>query len=260
LRKFVEASENYQRIIREGVTPGAPPAFTKALQDAQREIKAITPKLAWVTVTLKEPASSVVTIDGVELPKAAMDVKRAVNPGAHVVKATADGYRPTTTTIDVKEGESTAVTLALDAQPGAAAPTATPGTPATPDGDTNALVTATASSDTSASGASRQRTYGFIGLGVGGVGLVVGGVAGLVAIGRHNTLESDCPNGKCPPSGQTTIDSFRSMATISTTGFVVGGLAAAVGGALLLTAPRPSQSGRVTPYVGFGTIGARVTF
>src|SRR5207302_4170048 len=27
LRKFVEAQENYQRIVREGVTPGAPPAF-----------------------------------------------------------------------------------------------------------------------------------------------------------------------------------------------------------------------------------------
>ena len=31
LRKFVEASENYQRIMREGVAPGAPPAFVKAL-------------------------------------------------------------------------------------------------------------------------------------------------------------------------------------------------------------------------------------
>src|SRR5262249_12514493 len=92
LRKFVEANENYQRIIREGVAPGAPPSFARALQDAQREVKAITPKLAWVTVTLKEPATSTVTVDGVELPKAAMDVKRAVNPGSHVVKATAEGY------------------------------------------------------------------------------------------------------------------------------------------------------------------------
>jgi hypothetical protein len=255
-RKFVEASENYQRILREGLPPGAPPAFAKALQDAQREIKAITPKLAWVTVTLKEPASSVVTIDGVELPKAAMDVKRAVNPGSHVVKATADGYHPTTTTIDVKEGEATAVTLALDLLPSSGEPAAT--TAATTDVDARA--TAPSPESSHSAGASRQRMYGWIGLGVGAAGLVVGGVAGVVAIGRHGTLESDCPNGKCGPSGQTTIDSFRSMAAISTTGFVIGGLAAAAGGVLLLTAPRPAQTGRVQPYVGLGSVGARVTF
>jgi PEGA domain len=257
LHKFVEANENYQRILREGVAPGSPPSFAKALQDAQREMKAITPKLAWVTVTLKEPPTSVVTVDGVELPKAAMDVKRAVNPGSHVLKGTADGYNPTTTTIEVKEGESKAVTLALDPLSGSAQPaTATP--PPASDVDVTAPAPSADASD--ASGASRQRTFGFIGLGVGAAGLVVGGVAGLVAIGRHNTLESDCPNGKCPPNGQTTIDSFRSMATISTVGFVVGALAAAGGGALLLTAPRPAQTGSVQPFVGFGSVGARVTF
>ena len=94
LFKFVEAQESYLRILREGVPPGAPAAFAKALQDAERELKAIAPKLAWVTITVKEPATSVVTVDGVEMPRAALDVKRAVNPGQHVVKATADGYDP----------------------------------------------------------------------------------------------------------------------------------------------------------------------
>jgi hypothetical protein len=257
LHKYVEANENYQRIIREGVAPGAPPSFVKALQDAQRETKAITPKLAWVTVSLKEPAASVVTIDGVELPKAAMDVKRAMNPGSHVVKASADGYNPTTTTIDMKEGESKAVTLVLDPLTSSGTPAPTPATITT---ETAAPAATADASDDAASGASRQRTYGFIGLGVGAAGLVVGGVAGLVAIGRHNTLETECPNGKCQPSGQATIDGFRSMAAVSTVGFIVGGVAAAAGGALILTAPHAKETGRVQPFVGFGTVGARVMF
>jgi hypothetical protein len=257
LHKFVEASESYQRILREGVAPGAPPSFAKALQDAQREIKAITPKLAWLTVTLREPPTSSVTVDGVEIPKAAMDVKRAVNPGSHVLKATAEGYSPTTTTIEVKEGDAKAVTLALDPLPGSALP---PPSVAASTGETTAPVASNDSSDAAASGGSRQRTYGFIGLGVGAAGLVVGGVAGIIAIGRHGTLESDCPNGKCPANGQDTIDGFRSMATVSTVGFVVGALAAAGGGALLLTAPRPAQTGRIEPYIGFASAGARVTF
>jgi hypothetical protein len=258
LGKFVEANENYQRIIREGVPAGAPGSFRMALQDAQREIKAVTPKLAWVTVTLKEPAAGVVTVDGVELPKAAMDVKRAFNPGSHVLKASADGYRPTTTTIDVKEGESKAVTLALDAAQGSA-PATTATTPA-PETDPGAPVASADVSATASPAGSRQRTFGFIGLGVGGVGLVVGGIAGLVAVGRHSTLETECPTGKCAPSGQTTIDSFRSMATVSTMGFVIGGLFAAGGGVLLLTAPREQQTGVVRPYVGLGNAGVRVTF
>jgi hypothetical protein len=271
LGKFVEASENYQRIIREGVAPGAPPSFARALQDAQREIKGVTPKLAWVTVTLKDPPTSSVTVDGIEIPKAALDVKRAVNPGRHVLKATADGYGPTTTTIEMKEGEAKAVTLVLDALSGSARPS--PATPAPASGVESSVPVASAdSSDVASSSGSRQRTYGFIGLGVGAAGLIVGGVAGLVAMGKHNSLESDCPNGKCAPNGQTTIDSFRSMATVSTVGFVVGAVAAAGGATLLLTAPRHAQTGggpeaapsktmgHVEPYVGFASVGVRGTF
>ncbi len=259
LRKFVEAQENYQRIIREGVAPGAPAAFVKALGDAQREIKTIAPKLAWVTVTLKDPQASVVTIDGVELPKAAMDVKRAINPGNHVLKTTADGYKPATTTIDVAEGESRAVTLALEAV--SSSSPATTGTQAAATGAGASL--SAVSPDTteeSGPGSSKRRTLGWIGLGVGAAGLAVGGVAGLVAIGRHNTLESDCPNGKCSPSSQSTIDGFRTMATVSTVGFIVGAVAAAGGGVLLLTAQRPVQTGHVDAYVGLASVGARVTF
>jgi hypothetical protein len=255
LRKYVEAGENYQRIIREGVAPGAPPAFAKALQDAQREVKAITPKLAWVKITLKEPATSTVTVDGAELPRAALDVKRAFNPGNHVLKATADGYTPATTTIDLTEGDSKAVTLTLE--PASSAGPAQAAAPAAVSVDV-APITSPGASD-SASG-SHQKTFGLVGLGVGAAGLVVGTVAGVVAMGRHSTLENDCPNGKCPRSIGDTIDGFRSMATISTIGFVVGGLAAAGGGVLLLTAPRPAQTGRLQPYVGLGGVGARVAF
>jgi hypothetical protein len=259
LHKLVEAQENYQRIVREGIAPGAPPAFAKAMQDAQRELKAIAPKLAWVTVTLKEPGAGVVTVDGIELPKAAMGVKRAFNPGAHVFKAAADGYNPGATSIEVKEGETMAVSLVLEPLPASASAALT--APAVLPGDSGQPVASADASEPASAGASRQRMFGWIGLGVGAAGLVVGGVTGLVAMGRHSTLESECPTGKChPPSGQDTINDFRSMAAVSTVGFIVGGLAAAGGAALLLTAPHPTQTGRVEPYIGLTSVGARVTF
>ena len=256
LHKFVEAQENYQRILREGVPAGAPPAFAKALQDAQRELKSITSKLAWVTVTVKEPAASVVTIDGTELPRAALDVKRAVNPGSHILQATAEGYSAGSVNIDVAEGESKAVTLTLEPKGSARPPT----NPAISSETSLTSAPSPEGLDAAPPKSSPQKTFGFIGLGVGAAGLAVGGVAGLIAMSPHSTLESDCHTGKCPASAQSTLDGFRTMATVSTVGFVVGGVAAAAGGALLLTAPRPQQTGRVEPYIGLASVGARVTF
>jgi PEGA domain len=254
LSKFVEAQENYQRILREGVPPGAPPAFAKALQDAERELKAIAPKLAWVTISVKEPPTSVVNVDGSEIPRAALDVKRAVNPGQHVVKATADGYEPGTRTFTAVEGESTAVSLKLERRASVASAPAPE-----PRNDANATASMTTSRPEGSS-PSRQKTYGWIGLGVGGAGIVVGSITGLMAMSRHSTLESDCPEGRCRPEGQGTIDGFRSIATVSTVSFIVGGVAAAAGGALLLTAPSATQTAHVQPFVGVGNVGARVTF
>ena len=257
LHKFVEAQENYQRILREGVPAGAPPAFAKALQDAQRELKSVTSKLAWVTVTLKEPATSVVTIDGAELPRAALDVRRAVNPGSHVLQATAEGYNTGTVNIDVAEGEAKAVALTLEPKSGSAVASTT----LAPSSETSSTsVVSPVGADAAQPQTSRQKTFGVIGLGVGAAGLAVGGVAGLIALSRHSTLESDCQSGRCPASAQSTLDGFRTMATVSTVGFIVGGVAAATGGALLLTAPRPAQTGRVEPYIGLASVGARVTF
>jgi hypothetical protein len=36
--KLVEAQENYNRIIREGVAPGAPKSWSKAIDDANKEV------------------------------------------------------------------------------------------------------------------------------------------------------------------------------------------------------------------------------
>src|SRR4051794_12304565 len=154
LSKFVEAQENYQLILRDGVPPGAPPAFAKALQDAERELKAIAPKLAWVTISVKEPATSVVTVDGSAIPRAALDVKRAVNPGQHLVKATAEGYEPGTHTFTVVEGESTSVSLTLERRTAAALPPMAPGNDAS-------LATSITTSGPEASPPSRQKTYGW---------------------------------------------------------------------------------------------------
>src|SRR5579859_3817898 len=50
LGKVVNASEAYNRIIREGVAPGASEAFTHALESAKAEAGAVQARIANVTV------------------------------------------------------------------------------------------------------------------------------------------------------------------------------------------------------------------
>src|SRR5260221_5493617 len=55
LGRFVAAHEKYELVLREGVNSSAPKSWLRALDDAKKELDALKPRLAWVTVILKEP-------------------------------------------------------------------------------------------------------------------------------------------------------------------------------------------------------------
>jgi len=94
LGKLVEAQETYERILREGLDAHAPLAFAKAVDDAKREVAALAPRLAWVTIDVRGPSAPSVKMDSAVIPPAAVGVRRACNPGQHTVKAFADGFAP----------------------------------------------------------------------------------------------------------------------------------------------------------------------
>ena len=98
----------------------------------------------------------------------------------------------------------------------------------------------------------------FVAFGVGGAGLVLGAVTGFLAMSKHSDLSNSCTNGNCPATSQSDVDSYHTMALLSTVGFVVAGVGAAAGVVLLVTQPKsaPAQSAWVSPYVGVGTVGA----
>ena len=94
-----------------------------------------------------------------------------------------------------------------------------------------------------------SKTVPYVLLGVGGVGLIAGSIFGVIALGKKTSLDNACGNdkGHCPLSAQGDIDSIHSAATVSTVGFVVGGLSAGVGTLLLLTAKPTRAAARATP-------------
>lgn len=263
--KVVESQETYNRIIREGLPPGASDVFKQALESAKQEVSAVSARVAGATINLNadggaDVSAASVTLDDQPLNTASLGVRRLIDPGDHVVKATLDGYSPTDAHFTVAEGGSQTITLTLQkaAAPNAAsspAPGAAP-SPSPP---------APADAAPAAAPASHSSILPWIAFGVGGAGLVTGAVTGGLALGQHSSIVSDCGGSTCPTSEQSKIDGYHTMTLVSTVGWVVAGVGAATGVVLLFVKPgetsAPAATGlHVTPTVGFGSLGAEGTF
>jgi hypothetical protein len=261
--KFVEAQEAYNRIIREGLPPAAPTAFKKALADAKTEVDGVSSKIGGATISVHATAggdvpSAKVLLDGSPVSNASLGVRRAIDPGSHLLQVSADGFKPAEVRFDVAEGASIDQPVTLEADLSAAQP---PGTvAATP------MPAATGAEQPGAAGSSKVReVLPWVAFGVGGAGLVTGAIAGGVAMGKHSDLANQCVPQPCPLSAKGQLDSYHTIATVSTVGFIVGGVGVAAGVVLLLTKPKTESAGppassptalRVVPTVGLGSIGA----
>lgn len=255
--KLVAAQEAYQRILRDGVAPGAPAVFAKALKDAKKEVQDVEPRLGGMTISVRATGGGDVTgvavvLDADPVSSASLGVRRPVDPGGHVVRASAAGYKSVEQQVTVPEGGSIDVSLSLEKD---AAPPAPPV-------DASATPVLAPVSSQPTRGASPLPWVAF---GLGAAGLGVGVVAGVLALGKHSDLASSCPGGTCGPAQQSELDSYHSLGLISTVGFIVAGVGAAGGVTLLLVQPRadsaPATSGlHVVPVLGPGSVGASGTF
>ncbi len=274
--KLVASQETYNRIVREGVPPGAPEAFKRAVQDATTELGQISPKVAGVTITVTGTDAPKVTLDEAPVPNAALGVKRAVDPGSHLVKASADGFKPAELKFSVVEGgaATAALTLEKDSSAVAAAPIGVAPVVGPGSASTGASTVTTSADAGTTGGHSSAKTIGFVALGVGAAGLAAGAVTGLMAMGKASDLKDHCVNGACPADQQSTIDSYKTLGLVSTIGFAVGIVGAGAGIYFLVTAPKEpkavaagSRNGtgafgevRVSPYIGVGNAGLAGSF
>ncbi len=264
LGKLVGAQEAYSKAIHSPEPPNPPPAFTKAIEEAKAEYAALAPRVPGVIINVKGTDAPIVKLDGVDVPVAALGVKRPVDPGKHSIVVNASGFSTGEASFTVAEGKTETVVIELKPGlgpvvppvpgpgPGLGAPGPNPVPVAPPgeQGDPNAT----------------RRTVGFVGIGLGGAGLIMGVATGVVAIGKHSDIAKSCPDSHCPKGSEGTYDSkissYNTMGTLSTVGFVAGGVLAAGGLVLVLTAPKPKQTvGRVlVPVLAPGYVGAEGTF
>jgi hypothetical protein len=247
---LVEARERYIEATRLPIS-GDKAVQEQAKLDAQAEGDQLLPRIPSLLVSVAgEPAGLSVTVDGKELPELLLGEARPTNPGQHQVVAKR-GAEQARETLTLTEGEHRRLELKL-----ALATGTSPTAPATAAGG---------SMPEARKPGSTKRTLGLVAIVAGGAGLVTGGVTGFIALNKKKALDDDerCLNGQCLYSAEAEVKSLRTFRTISTVGFVAGGVLAAAGVTLLLTAPRPEsaeQSARVSLRIGPAQLSVHGTF
>ncbi len=273
LGKLVAASELYleaQRIPKEKSWQSSQ---TEAQRDAEKERADLLPRIPRLTIVIHgaQPTEVEVILDGNAVPAALLDAEQLGDPGTHTVRGTR-GAEAVTESISVKEGQHATVTLRF-AQKSAAVPPFVstvpnqqnnaqplkPGAPA-PSNASRMGNAAPQPAATSSKG-STQKTVGWIGIGMGGAGLIVGGITGLMAISKRNSLNDShlCSSDlkHCAPEASGRVDSYDGLRTVSTIGFYAGGVLAVTGVTLLLTSPK--QESRANVGLSLSPNGASLT-
>lgn len=212
---------------------------------ATERAKALEPKLSRLAIKVTGDAAGVtITRDGEAVESAELGQAIPVDPGKHVIEASAPGKQKFSQTIEIGDNaDSKTVEI-----PALAEGT---GGGAVPPGDEPAA---------SKSDGSTQRTIGLIVGGVGIVGVAVGAVFGLQASSKWDDAKAKCddyPYG-CGSDGVSLADDANSAATISTIGFIAGGVLIAGGATLFLTAG--SSDDKVSLGIGPGSVRIRGRF
>lgn len=223
---LVEAANRYFEVIGLQVPQGDAAVQRQAQTDAQTELEQLRPRIPrlLIRVTGADATDLTLSIDGRATPASVIGKPRLVNPGAHQVEAKL-GAQQKTATVELVSGQEAAVDLDFAPPPKVRPPAVTSPAPA--------VVT---------SGSSR-RTWGWIGVGVGGAGLALGSAMAVLALDKHASIENSgaCSGAHCPADKQSDVERLDTFRTVSSIGFIAGGVLAGAGIVLVLTAPASEQ-------------------
>lgn len=180
--------------------------------------------------------------DGSVIGEAQWGSPMPIDTGWHQIEATAPGKKAWSTTVRIEtDGSSASVNV--------------PALEALPEESTHAPYWGT------------RRIAGASGIAAGGVGLVLGAIFGGLAIKKASDARSDghCDQdwATCDATGMAYRADSRTMAHVSTGGFVIGAAALAAGVVLFVTTPTGSSTKStarmtMTPMVGSGATGIMI--
>ncbi len=191
-----------------------------------------------VEVDAAAPADLEVRRNDVVLSKEIWGAKVPVDPGKMVFRATAPGYEAWESTLDVS-GEGNVVTVRVPALKRSA--TAAGALAATPPPPGPAGTTPTPPPSAPQEPPKESSMRGPLGLVLAGVGVIGMGVGGVLGFSAKSTFDDSDPHcddaGKCDQDGVDLRDDAVSRGNLATLVFAGGGVLAAAGVVLFVTAP-----------------------
>lgn len=222
-------------------------------EDCVQRLNDVNAAMPTIVFEVKDPSgndvvAARVTMDGQPLVDEVVGGAVPVDPGQHKFTfEDAAGAARTEQTVVIREGDHDRhIRVVLTA------PVVTPAT-SSASGETPEPAEAGSPGGT-------QRTMGLVIGGAGVVGLVIGSVFGLISKSTYDhAFHSECGSNPsaCSPQGAQDGQTAHGQATVSTVGFVAGGVLLAAGAIVYLTAPKVGTIG-VAPAVGSNAAGLMV--
>lgn len=220
--RLASASQSYLEAESLGRATDRP-----ALADAaRRRAAALEPRLSRLEVRVDAPVEGLeIRLDGLHMPSTRWSKRLAVDPGDHVIDATAPGHESARFTVTVGKGAAAEASFVLP-RLRALAPA-------------GLVAVRSVSHEGAPPSGAFQRGAGLAIAAAGAVGVGVGSYFGLRALDRGEEARSLCPLSPCTDArGVSLNEEARSSALASTVALSAGASAIVVGAILLLTAPR----------------------
>jgi hypothetical protein len=228
---------------------------------ARKRAAALWPQLATLKITVTDPAATIdVSVDGTPLSRDQIGAVRLVDPGKHVVTATAPEKKPWSNEIEAAPKAPTEVVVPAlqdEAPPRPQEPEPAPSPPPP--------VATAAPPPAEPPPPGPRSVQPAVGLALAGAGVLTAGVGAYFGV-RANAKNQDalkhCPNTpECvDQAGVDLTHDARRAANVSTVLFAVGGGLAAIGAVVLVTAPRTPKGTalRIGPALGAQELGLSV--
>ena len=251
--RLIQAVDALSRARRHPAGASEPEAFRNARAEAAKLDAELARRIPTIEVEVSgpEPETPVtVIVDGSALTGAPAMQPRRVDPGERVVVVEAPGFRPETRELELAEQQHEVIQVTLEVDPNAklAPPDPSPGGTEGVGNEDSGLPLTVAT---------------WVGFGVGGAGLLLGGITGGVVLSRTSDLEGRCGGTSCPASEQDAHDTTKTLANVSNAGFVLGAVGIAVGTTALildLTGDDEASDRAFTPIVSPGFVGLHGRF
>lgn len=205
---------------------------TVRAEAADARLKELTPRVPMLKFLRsdKTPDETKINVDGVEYQASMLESRLPLEPGTHVIVVVLPGEPERRRTVTLAEGGS----LIVDVTP---LPPETPPVPPKP--PPNQPKKPKPKIGKPKGRIDSMKIGGFVGVGLGAAGVVVGSVLGGLAVAEKQDLDAHCNTAhRCDRTGLASADRIQTLGNASTAALVVSGVFAAASATLLVVAYR----------------------